>query len=263
MTFNNAIQEGQYVLLYLDKKRKWLVKILKDAKIHTHVGYVTLNTLIGKSYGSSIESSLGVTLWALKPTIEDYALKAERKTQVVYPKDMGMIAVKTGVSSGSIVVEAGTGSGVLCMFLANLVRPNGHVYSYEIRKEFLELAKKNLEKAGLSKYVTLKEADARKGLDVVNADVAIIDVGDPWSLVKPMYNALKGGGMLAAICPTMNQVEKLVEELKANNFIDIESMEVIVRGLEARMGMTRPVTRMIAHTAYLTFARKTQPSDKG
>ncbi|MCX8191502.1 MAG: hypothetical protein N3F06_01685, partial [Nitrososphaerales archaeon] len=70
---NDIIQEGHHILLYLDRKRKWLVKIMKDAKIHTHVGYITLNSLIGQPYGSSVVSSLGVTLWALKPTIEDYA----------------------------------------------------------------------------------------------------------------------------------------------------------------------------------------------
>ncbi|MFQ6011677.1 MAG: tRNA (adenine-N1)-methyltransferase, partial [Nitrososphaerales archaeon] len=179
--------------------------------------------------------------------------------QIVYPKDMGLIALKTGIGPGSKVVEAGAGSGALTMFLAHLVRPDGHVFTFEIRSEFLPIVERNLEKAGLSKYVTLKNLDAVEGLDVKSADVAIIDVGDPWSLVGPMNDALAGGGRIAALTPTMNQLERLVGELVRNNFKLIESMEVMVRGIEARPNKTRPEMRMIGHTAYITTARKALP----
>ncbi|MBI4258464.1 MAG: methyltransferase domain-containing protein [Thaumarchaeota archaeon] len=198
----------------------------------------------------------------MKPTIEDFLMKAERHTQVVYPKDLGLIAVKTGVSSGSIVVEAGTGSGVLTGLLANLVRPDGHVYSFDNRPEFLKVARKSLEKIGLLQYVTLTEKDAKEGLEVKDADVGIIDVGDPWSLVKPFSECLAPSAVLAAVSPTMNQVEKLVAELSLQGFVDVESVELILRGLEARPNMTRPSMMMIGHTAYLTFARKTVLENK-
>lgn len=252
-----GFEEGEYALVYLDKKRRWLVKVAKGGKLHTHAGIVDLASLVGRPYGCSLESTLGNRLWALKPTMEDFLMKVERPTQVVYPKDLGLIVVKTGISSGSIVVEAGTGSGVLTGLMANLVRPDGHIYSFEARPEFLKVAKKNLEKMGLLQYVTLAEKDAKEGLDVKDADVGIVDVGDPWSLVKPFSESLAPSGVLAAVSPTMNQVEKLVAELLAQGFVDVESMELILRGLEARPNMTRPSMMMVGHTAYLTFARKT------
>lgn len=253
---SNTISENDLVLLYLKPRKSWLVKIKKGDRAHTHAGFIEHNSIIGKEYGSSIESSTGKTFRLLRPTIADFLMRFSRPTQVVYPKDLGMIAAWTGLSSGKIVVESGTGSGALTAFMANLVRPDGHVYTYEIREEFVEVAKKNLQKAGLADYVTITKKDVKEGIDVKDADIAIIDVGDPWTLVEPFRNALKGSGMLAAISPTMNQAEKLTAELLDKGFADVWSVELISRELEARVGMTRPSMRMIGHTAYITFGRK-------
>ena len=256
LQLNNYVKAGDYTLIYLTNKKKWLVRANVNDKLHTHLGYLELGSVIGKEYGSSVKTSLGERLWILKPTIVDLILKAERRTQIVYPKDLGMIAAMTGASPGSIVAEAGTGSGALTTFLANLVKPDGHVFSYEIRPEFVEIAKRNIERAGLRDFVTIKQADAKKGFDERNVDAVIIDVGDPWALVRVAWEALKGGGIIASVSPTMNQVEKLVSELVSTGFVGIESLELLSRNLEARTGMTRPSMRMIGHTAYLTFARK-------
>ncbi|HEY4699580.1 MAG TPA: tRNA (adenine-N1)-methyltransferase [Nitrososphaerales archaeon] len=256
MVLTNLIQEGDYVILYLSKQKQWLVKAKKGEMFHTHRGIIGIESIIGLEYGSSVTTTLNEKIWLLKPIIKDFILKSERKTQIIYPKDLGIIASWTGLSSGKIVVESGTGSGALTIFAASLVCPEGHVYSYEVRPEFKIIAERNIAKSGLSKYISLKLTDAKEGIDITGADIALIDVGDPWTLVEPMRKALKGSGSLAAVSPTMNQVEKLTIALQNTGFTNIENMEVIVRDLEAREGMTRPSMRMIGHTAYLTFARK-------
>jgi tRNA (adenine57-N1/adenine58-N1)-methyltransferase len=253
---NNTIREGDYILVFLSRRKNWLLKVEKGRQFHTHRGIIDITSVIGLEPGSTVQTSLGETVYILRPVIKDLILKSSRKTQVVYPKDLGAIAAWTGLSSGKIVVESGTGSGALTIFAANLVRPKGHIYSYDLRPEFQEVAKKNIERAGLGEYITLKQGDAKQGLDVTNADIALVDVGDPWTLVTPMKNALKGGGTLAAVIPTMNQVEKMTAELLRQGFVDVESIELIAREIEAREGMTRPAMRMVGHTAYLTFARK-------
>lgn len=252
----NMINDNDLVLLYLKPHKSWLVRIKKGDKAHTHAGFIEHDSIIGKEFGSAIESSMGRTFRLLKPTIADFLMRFSRPTQVVYPKDLGIIAAWTGLSSGKIVVESGTGSGALTAFMANLVKPSGHIHTYEIREEFIASAKKNLQKVGLLEHVTITNKDAKEGVDVKNADIAIIDVGDPWTLVEPFKNALKGSGMLAAISPTMNQAEKMTAELLDKGFVDVWSLELIARELEARVGMTRPSMRMIGHTAYITFARK-------
>lgn len=255
----DSIQEGSYVLLFHTPRKKWLTRVAKGKKMHTHLGIIDLDTIIGLPYGTCVKTTEDRDVYLLKPTIYDFVMKSERKTQIVYPKDMGYIASRTGLSNGSIVLEVGTGSGALTTFMANIVKPNGHVYTYDIRPEFMEVAKRNIEKVGLEKFVTINQQDINDGIDVKDADIAVVDLGDPWTVVKHVHDCLKGSGCFVAICPTMNQIEKLATALKENNFADIECSEVIIRNIEAREGMTRPSFRMIGHTAYLVFARKVYP----
>jgi tRNA (adenine57-N1/adenine58-N1)-methyltransferase len=204
----------------------------------------------------TIKTSLDKKIYLIQPTIYDYIMKSERNTQIVYPKDLGYIAIRSGIQNGSKVLEIGTGSGALTTFLASIVKPNGHVYTYDINPEFMKIAKKNLVKSKMDEYVTMTEYDIRNGISLQEFDAAIIDLGDPWTVVENVYKVLKGSGAFLAICPTMNQAEKTAISLKNNYFTDIECVEILIRNIEAREGMTRPSMRMIGHTTYLIFARK-------
>jgi tRNA (adenine57-N1/adenine58-N1)-methyltransferase len=188
-------------------------------------------------------------------------MKSERRTQIVYPKDLGYIAARTGLRNGWKVLEIGTGSGALATFMAGIVMPNGHIYSYDVNSDFMEIARRNLEKAGMIEYVTMKQHDPHQGVDVTEADLAVVDLGDPWTVLDQVHKALKGSGAFVAICPTMNQIEKTAVELKKSGFADIDCVELLIRTMEAREGMTRPSMRMIGHTTYLVFARKVQAKE--
>jgi tRNA (adenine57-N1/adenine58-N1)-methyltransferase catalytic subunit len=253
-----TIKADSFILVYRDRRRRWLVRPADTPKLHTHLGILDCAALVGQPYGLIAKTTMNDDLFILKPTLEDIVMKFARKTQVIYPKDLAMIVMRCGIHSGSRVFEAGTGSGAATATFAYMVAPQGKVYSYDVNPDFQEGARKNLEKFGLTEYIVLKNKDAKEGIDEKEIDAALIDMGDPWELVKNVREALVPSGMVAAICPTMNQAEKLTERLKEESFINVESLEIIVRNLEARLGMTRPSTMMmVAHTCYLTFGRKT------
>jgi len=65
------------------------------------------------------------------------------------------------------------------------------------------------------------------------------------------------GGRIAILNPTYNQIERSSEALQQNGFTRVEAMEILVRGILARPGKTRPEQRMIGHTEFLLFAVKT------
>jgi tRNA (adenine57-N1/adenine58-N1)-methyltransferase catalytic subunit len=239
-------------------RKKWLTKVAWDKKLHTHLGIIDVSTTIGMEYGSAVRTTKGKLIFLMEPTIHDFIMKSQRRTQIVYPKDFGYIAARTGIKNGSKVLEVGTGSGALTTFMASIIKPDGHVYSFDVNSEFMEIAKSNLEKAGMVKYVTIHQHDPHQGIDVCDADVATVDLGDPWTVVDQVYSALKGSGAFVAICPTMNQIEKTATELRKSGYADIECVELMIRNIEAREGMTRPSMRMIGHTTYLVFARKVQ-----
>ena len=250
------IEEDSFILVYRDKRKKWLVRPSETPKLHTHLGILDCMSLVGKAYGIKVLTTLNDELIVMKPTLEDIVMKFSRRTQVIYPKDLATIILKCGVHSGSRVFEAGTGSGSATAALAYTVAPEGHVFSYDINGEFQANARKNLEKFGLSEHVTLKNLDAKLGIEERDLDAALIDMGDPWELVKPVREALAPSGVVAGICPTMNQAEKLVQALHEDSFAMTETLEIISRNIEARPGMTRPSMFMVGHTAYLVFARK-------
>jgi tRNA (adenine57-N1/adenine58-N1)-methyltransferase len=122
----------------------------------------------------------------------------------------------------------------------------------------MKIAEKNIKKAGMSKYVTQQNLDIKtaKKMPLEEADVALIDLGDPWTVLPQVRKMLKGSGAVFAICPTMNQLEKLTIALVENEFTDIESTEHIIRTIEAREGKTRHSFQGIGHTTYLCYARK-------
>ena len=250
------IKEGDYVLLYLDSRRTYLVKVHRGENFHTHKGFIKLEELIGKEYGSTVASNLGVQFTLLKPLLRDYIMKSVRKTQITYPKDIALIIMFSGIGSGSLVVEAGTGTGALTTALAHFVKPNGKVYSYEIRGEFIKTAEKNLKRAGLLEFVELKNKDVTAGIDEAEIDAVILDLATPWLVISHAYAALKPCGTIVSFSPTIDQVVKTVEALKENGFVDIETVECLLRGMQVERGKTRPQTLMTGHTGYVTFARK-------
>jgi len=258
-----TITPESYILVYRDRRRRWIIRPKDTPRLHTHLGILDVAALVGGGYGVTATTTLGDTLVILKPTIEDLTMKLARKTQVIYPKDLGLIALKLGVHSGSRVVETGTGSGSTTAMLAYLVQPAGMVYTYEINPEFQEVARKNLEKLGMAEYVKFVSGDAKQGFGEVEMDAGVLDVGDPWEVVTSMKKSLKPSAPMVAITPTTNQAERLVQKLKEEGFVAIEALEIMMRHLEARVGMTRPSNIMIGHTAYLVFARTTAGSVEG
>jgi len=254
---SQKIAEGDYILLYLTQRKTYMVKVEAGKTFHTHKGFIKFDDLIGKDYGSTVLSSLSIEFTVLKPLLQDYIMKSVRKTQITYPKDIAIIVMFSGIGPGSHIVEAGTGTGALTTALAHYVKPTGMVYSYEVREEFLKGAEKNLMRAGVIDFVKFKNKDITAGIDETEVDSVILDLATPWLVISHAYNALKPCGTLVSFSPTIDQVVKTVEALEENGFVNVETVECLMRGMQVERGKTRPQTLMTAHTGYITFGRKT------
>jgi tRNA (adenine57-N1/adenine58-N1)-methyltransferase len=252
------IKQNSPVLFFYNNSKKWLAKISKNESFHTHIGILKHSDAIGKEYGSKLITNKDKYVYLLEPTMYDYVMRIQHGTQIVYPKDIGYIIARAGIGDGQKILEIGTGSGSLTSFVASVVKPRGHVYTFDVDEKFMKIAEKNIKKAGVSKYVTQHNMDLKttKKMPLEDMDVALIDLGDPWVVIPQVRQMLKGSGSIFAICPTMNQLEKLTASLVENEFTDIESTEHIIRNIEAREGKTRHSFQGIGHTTYLCFARK-------
>ncbi len=258
---SKIVKENDLIFLILDEKRRWLVQAKSGDTFHTHKGILEFNDIIGKKFGSVVFSrpfeTQGYKFYILKPLPSDYILHMSRKTQIIYPKDAGLILIYSGIGPGSVVIEAGCGSGALTCILGNLIRPNGHIYSYDINEKSLKRAKLNIAKVQLEDVITIQYGDILNDvLHHENVDAVILDIATPWNAIEKVKDYLRYSGTIISFSPTIEQVKKTVSAMKNHSFIEINTYELIKRKIQVKENATRPEVRMIGHTGYLTFGRK-------
>ncbi len=246
-------------MLVIDRKRRFLFRVRRGAVQGSDRGILYHDDIIGLEYGSRVRLSSGVEAVVHKPVLIDFLeIGFRRKSQVIYPKDLGLIGLLAGIGPGSRVVEIGVGSGFTTSYLASIVGDEGHVYSYEIRRDMLETAAENLSRAGLASRVSLKNRDAREGIDERSVDAVIVDIPDPWNILDHAYAALKPSGRLVVFLPSMNQASRLIGAVEAHGgFDDVRVYEVFLREYQAEPDAFRPQTTMIGFTGLVLVARKT------
>ena len=253
-------QEGDLIQLVGLRHKHFIFVLVAGGKFHTHRGIVSHDDLIGLPWGSQIFSHQNSPYFLLQPMLGDILTDLPRNTQILYPKEIGFILVTMGIGPGMRVMEAGTGSGSMTIAMAYNVGAEGKVISYEQRPEMQNLARKNLARVGLEERVEFKLRDIAEGFDETDVDAFFLDVANPYDYIPQVRAALKPGGFFCSLIPTYNQVEKLLYALRRNNFAFIEMCEVLLRYYKAEPARLRPTDRMVAHTGFLVFARKIEPS---
>lgn len=252
---------GERVLLVDAKGRRHLVPLQPGDLYHLHTGTVSHDEIIGRSEGMTVRTSLGARLVVLRPTLAEYVLKMRRGAQVIYPKDIGPMLILADVSPGDRVFESGVGSGALTMALLRAVGPGGHVLGYELRDDFARRATRNIEEffgapvGSPGVPLTIEQRDSYEGIDATGLDKVVLDLPEPWQLVKHAQEALRPGGIFLSYLPTIGQVARLCEELEGSRFAMVQTIEVLQRSWHVQDPSVRPDHRMVAHTGFLTHAR--------
>lgn len=236
------------MLLLLDEKgRSYLVKAGND--LHTNYGVVTATDIKKFKPGSTVKSNMGHAFRILEPDVTDFLKKAKRGPQAVTLKDCAMITGYTGISSGSKVVEAGVGSGLLSMFIANVIAP-AKLVSYEVRQDFAEIAKANFKKFKIGN-VRVKLDDIYEGIKEKKLDLIVLDLPEPWNVTQHAKKSLNVGKYIVSYSPSIEQSKRFFDSL-GEDFLS-ETFETLKR--DWKMETVRPHTRMLGHTGFLTVAR--------
>jgi tRNA (adenine57-N1/adenine58-N1)-methyltransferase len=261
-TSANLAREGDVALLLGGDGKRFLFRLGADMRMQTHRGIVEHRALIGLPYGSTVLSHLNYPFYLLTPSTDDLIREIKRTSQIIFPKDLGYILLKLAIRPGCIVVEAGTGSGGMTLGLAQAVMPTGRVFSYDVRADMQNLARKNLAFAGLSDVVTFKLQDIAEGFDERGVDALFLDLPTPWDYIGQAHAALKTGGFFGTLVPTANQVIEVLTALSRQPFVAVEVEELILRPYKPVPARLRPMDRIVGHTAYLIFARTLVPGEK-
>lgn len=255
-------EAGERVLLIDARGRRFLVRLQGEGTFHFHDGAVPHDLILGSEEGTVVHSTTGAELTCLRPTLADFVLKMPRGAQVVYPKDIGAIVVEADIAPGSLVLEAGTGSGALTIALSRATGPEGRVVSYEAREDFHEKAAANLEAffGKVPAWVDLRLGDVREVAAVEETfDRAVLDLPEPWAVLPEVAGALRTGGILCTFLPTTNQIQQCVPALEDAGFTEVMTFEVLHRSWHVTDRSVRPDHRMVAHTGFITVGRKSYP----
>jgi len=259
-------QSGERVHL-IDKKERPYAVTLKAGEIFQHSGdRIPHDDIIGKPDGTVVQFSNGKLMLAIHPTLAEYTLKMPRGAQVIYPKDLAVIPMWADIYPGSRVFEAGVGSGALTMALLRAVGDRGCVVSYEVREDFAATATKNIERfMGKVPNHFLQIRDAYEGIEIGEGtsswmfDRVVLDLPEPWRVVPHAARALRSGGLYLSYVPTVPQVMQTVQALEQSRvFTMVQNFETLLRTWNIKGRSVRPDHRMVAHSGFITVARKVE-----
>lgn len=258
----SRLANGDRIHLVDKKGRQYALSLKAGDTYHFSGETIAHDMLIGKPDGCVVTLSRGKRMLALRPTLGEYVLKMPRGAQVLYPKDLALIPMWADVYPGARVFEAGTGSGALTMALLRAVGPKGLVVTYEAREDFARTALLNIERyMGEVPHLRTLRRSAYDGIDLLEDrqpfDRVVLDLPEPWRVIPHASRILRPGGIYASFVPTVPQVVQTVDALEgAAVFGMIHTFETLLRTWSIQGRSVRPDHRMVAHSGFITVARK-------
>jgi tRNA (adenine57-N1/adenine58-N1)-methyltransferase catalytic subunit len=201
----------------------------------------------------------------LSPTPELWTKALQMRTQILYRPDISMITGRLDVKPGSVIVEAGTGSGSLSMSFVRALLPTGKLFTYEFNEARANQAQKEFQMLGLGQFVVSEHRDVvQSGLghkEMEKANGVFLDLPNPWAVIKSAYEVLDDSGVICTFSPCIEQVQKNCEEMERVGFHNIVSLETLSRPFNVKMNGEKLIVHHNnqderLHTGYLSFGYK-------
>src|SRR6202795_1067101 len=266
MALTDRFEDSEQALLIDQREKRHLIILRKGDTFHSDRGFILHDTIIGQPDGCWVKSSKGMRCLALRPTLAEYVLDMPRGAQVIYPKDLAIVLFWADIFPGARVLEAGMGSGALTLALLRAVGHEGKVITYEQREDFARRALANIQmRMGEVSNLAVRLRPVEEGLPEEElVDRAVFDLPEPWQLVEPVTRVLRSGGIFISYVPTIIQSHQLTEALRRHpGYALVETFETLMRPWNIEGLSVRPFHRMVAHTGFLTVARRVVPEAGG
>jgi tRNA (adenine57-N1/adenine58-N1)-methyltransferase len=240
-------------------KNKYLSVVESGKEFITNEGKFKFSDL--KKIPSIITTTTGIDFQIYTPTYKEFVLLMKRGPQIIYPKDVGQIIVESNLHNSSKILEIGSGSGALTLYLYSLLQNSGKLYSLDSSKINQRRANKTI-----SRYLSTYSKDTvdvnfiNEKLDKFifknledKIDAIITDVPEPWDFF--INNKIDTNLNWVSYLPSMSQIIRINETLKEKNFQDIEVKEVILRDWIVDKKVVRPTNKLVSHTGFLVSAK--------
>uniref|UniRef100_A0A1A8BTW2 tRNA (adenine(58)-N(1))-methyltransferase n=1 Tax=Nothobranchius kadleci TaxID=1051664 RepID=A0A1A8BTW2_NOTKA len=123
-----------------------MFQLQSGARLQSSWGVIPHNELAGRPAGRFLKTNTGVPIFFHRPSLEDYVLNMKRGPVIAYPKDAAAMLLMMDVTEGDCVLESGSGSGAMALFLSRAVGSKGSVLSVELREDHHTRAVLNYER---------------------------------------------------------------------------------------------------------------------
>jgi tRNA (adenine57-N1/adenine58-N1)-methyltransferase len=232
---NDIVEEGDTVIIYVNHNTSYAIVTRRGMTLNMKYGALRHEFVIGKRYGTQISATAGY-VYILRPTPDLWTKTLQRRTQILYTPDIAMILMLLDARPGSVICETGTGSGSLTHAIAVAIAPNGHLYSHDIDESRVKTVENDLKNHGLSGNSTVVlQNTCEVGFCVEDAcDSVFLDLPAPWTAIAHAKRAINGarGGRLVSFSPCIEQVQRVCEELEAQGFVQLQTIEIVPRKLK-------------------------------
>ena len=263
--------EGDIAILYDRRRRRYRVVLRAGGNYSSHLGGIFHDEIIGRTEGFLAVTSKGHRVTVLRPTFQESVYDIPRQSQVIYPKDLGALLMRLDLYPGANVVESGLGSGASAAAILRAIGPEGMLTTYENRGAIVDAARDNIQhlSPGSTNHNIVVADVYETGFAERNVDRLLLDLPEPWQAVGYAAESLRTGGVIAIYLPTVLQVHHVTEVMTADpRWRLVETTELIERPWHVTEISVRPEHRMVAHTGFITTARRCElyeeaPSEAG
>lgn len=251
--------DGDIVILYDRRRRRYRIPLHAGGRYSSHLGAINHDEIIGRTEGFMVITSKGHRVTALRPTFQESVYDLPRQSQVIYPKDLGALLMRLDLYPGASVVESGLGSGAAAAAILRAIGPVGTLTTYEIRGTIIEAAQANINQLtpeSTNHHIVVADA-YESGFAERDVDRILLDLPEPWQAIDFAAISLRTGGIVAIYLPTVLQVHRISAALTADpRWRLVETSELIERPWHVTDVSVRPEHRMVAHTGFITTARR-------
>ncbi|XP_008397907.1 tRNA (adenine(58)-N(1))-methyltransferase, mitochondrial [Poecilia reticulata] len=224
---------GELLIAEHRKKRRVefrkMFQLQKGALLQSSWGTIKHDDIVGQQAGKFLKTGRGAPIFFRRASLEDYVLYMKRGPAIAYPKDAANMLLMMDVTEGDCVLESGSGSGAMSLFLSRAVGSRGSVLSIEVRQDHHRRSVKNYERWRTS-WALRRGQEWPNNVEFLNADLSTassllagrgfhsvaLDLIDPHLVLPTVLPHLHPGAVCAIYLANITQVIDLLEGLRCS-----------------------------------------------